>query len=288
MSKARAPYFAEEQSWTEVRGLRPRPLRDAFNLFLRVRWPVAVGAIAAAFLAANLVFALLYLATGGVEGARPGALADAFFFSVETMATVGYGAMHPATLAAHLVSVAEILTGILLLALTTGLVFSKFSLPSARVLFTREMVIAPMDGVPTLMFRVGNERGGRVFNADVRLSVGMQERTREGVEIYRMRELPLQAGRVQSLARSWLGLHAITAGSPIHGATPQSLAAADAEFLVTVTGIESLTAQPVLAAHSWVHDEVRFGMRFADMVIDLPDGRSLLDFTRFDELKPPE
>jgi|SRR5438105_666928 len=288
MSAARPPYFDEEAAWTIVRGLEARPFRDAYNLFLRASWPLAIAAIAAAFLLVNFVFALLYLALGGVEGARPDSLADAFFFSVETLATVGYGAMHPATMAAHLVSVAEILCGLLLLALTTGLVFSKFSLPSARVLFSKEMVISRMNGVPTLMFRIGNQRGGRVFDVDIRLSVGLDERTQEGVEIYRVRELELQRGRVQNLARSWLGLHAITSSSPLAGATAESLARADAEFLVTVVGVEGITAQPLLAAQSWVYDEVRFGARFADMLVDLPGGRSMIDFSKFDEVFPAE
>jgi inward rectifier potassium channel len=285
---ARPPYFDEDSSWAIVQGLRPRPMRDAYNLFLRARWLVAVGGIALAFLLVNLIFALVYRALGGVEGARPGSLADAFFFSVETMATVGYGEMYPKTTAAHVISATEILISILLLALTTGLVFSKFSLPSARVLFTEKLAISRVNGVPTLMFRIGNERGGRVLNVEIRLSVAMTERTLEGVEIYRMHELPLQRGRVQSLARAWLGMHSITETSAIHGASAESLAERDAEFLVTLVGTEFLTSQPVQAAHSWIFDEVRFGARFADMLIDLPDGRSMVDFTKFDELLSAE
>jgi inward rectifier potassium channel len=285
---ARPPYFGDTETWAIVRGLRPRPFRDAYNLFLRVRWPAVIGAIAGAFLLVNLIFALLYRTIGGVAGARPDSLADAFYFSVETLATLGYGVMHPESTAAHVVVVVEVLTGTLLLALTTGLVFSKFSLPTARVLFTKEMVISRRNGVPTLMFRIGNERGGRVFDVEIRLSLGLQEKTLEGEDIYRVVELSLQRGRVQNLARSWLGTHPIDQGSPLFGHTPESLKKADAELLVTVTGIEATTAQPLLAAHSWVYDEVHFGMRFADMLIDLPDGRSLVDFAHFDELIPAE
>ncbi|HEX9576869.1 MAG TPA: ion channel [Myxococcales bacterium] len=285
---ARPPYFGDTESWAIVRGLKPRPFKDAYNLFLRARWPAVIGAIAGAFLVVNLLFALVYRALGGVAEARPGSLADAFYFSVETLATLGYGVMHPESTGAHLVVVVEVLIGTLLLALTTGLVFSKFSLPTARVLFTKEMVVSRRNGVPTLMFRLGNERGGRVFDVEIRLSVGLQEKTLEGEDIYRVVELSLQRGRVQSLARAWLGTHPITEASPLFGHTAESLKKADAEFLATVTGIEGTTAQPLLAAHSWVYDEVHFGMRFADMLIDLPDGRSMVDFTRFDDLIPAE
>src|SRR5207244_5009277 len=82
---ARPPYFGETEAWAIVRGLKPRPFKDAYNLFLRTRWPFVIGAIGAAFLLVNLIFALIYRATGGVGGARAGSMADAFYFSVETL-----------------------------------------------------------------------------------------------------------------------------------------------------------------------------------------------------------
>ena len=65
---ARPPYFGETEAWAIVRGLKPRPFKDAYNLFLRTRWPFVIGAIAAAFLLVNLIFALIYRTTGGVSG----------------------------------------------------------------------------------------------------------------------------------------------------------------------------------------------------------------------------
>lgn len=47
---------------------------------------------------------------------------------------------------------------LVLTALATGLVFAKFSRPTARIFFARNATIHPFNGVPTLVFRVGNER----------------------------------------------------------------------------------------------------------------------------------
>ncbi len=122
------------------------------------------------YLGANLLFASGYLAIGdGIEEARPGNFADAFFFSVQTMATIGYGKMAPRGIAANLLVTGEALVGLLGLALVTGLVFAKFSRPTARVIFSRNAVITTFDGVPSLLVRMANERGNQIAEAQAHL-----------------------------------------------------------------------------------------------------------------------
>ena len=96
---------------------------------------------------------------GGIANARPGSFADAFFFSVQTLGTLGYGVMAPRTLYTNLLVTVESFTGILTIALFTGIIFARFSRPFARVVFSKVAVVAPFDGVPTLMFRAANQRG---------------------------------------------------------------------------------------------------------------------------------
>src|SRR5262249_47047312 len=146
-------------------------LRDLYHGLLRVPWWAALGTIVGGYLALNAVFATLYLAVGGIANAEPGSFADAFFFSVQTMGTIGYGAMHPAPRVANALVVAESVTGLVVTALATGLVFARFSQTRARVVFSSRAAIGPMDGVPTLMIRVGNERGNRIVDASFRLGL---------------------------------------------------------------------------------------------------------------------
>src|SRR5205814_10571028 len=104
----------------------------------------------------NLLFAALYcLQQGSLDGSAGGHwFIDCFFFSVQTLATVGYGHMYPQTLYGHLVPTIEVMSGIFLLAVMTGLIFVRFSRPSARVVFSNSIVVAPLNGKPTLMVRV--------------------------------------------------------------------------------------------------------------------------------------
>lgn len=270
----------------EVVGARRIGARDLYHFLLRAPWTVDVALLSATFVLANLVFAAGFHLTGGVANAH--GFVDEFFYSVETMGTIGYGEMYPTTRAAHAIVTVEAVAQIFLIAMTTGLVFAKFSIPRARVRFAAHPVVTLYDGVPTLMFRIGNERASRLIEAVVRVVAIRTERTREGITMYRMRDLVLERERSPALARSWTVLHAIDERSPLYPATPESLAQNEVELIMTLTGTDELSAQMLYAQRRWTAEVVRFGARHADLLSELPDGRLRLDMRRFDELVATE
>jgi len=269
-----------------VVGARQTPFRDLYHHLLRAPWWVDLLALSALFLLLNLLFAVAYASVGGIAGARPGSLADHFFFSVQTMGTIGYGVMHPLSAGAEALVTLEVIVGVSLVALASGMLFSKFSVPRARMQFAEWATISPFDGVPTLMFRVGNERASQIIEATVRVVLLRTEHTTEGVVYYRMRDLRLERDRSPALARSWSVMHSIDESSPLHGATPETLAGDEVEFLLTVVGIDETSAQNVHARHTYDHERVRWGARHADMLSERPDGRLQLDMREFHRLTP--
>src|SRR6266568_9319957 len=148
LRSSRAEVYRSEGYEIRVVGGPAPGLRDLYHSLLRASWWSALAAIVGAYLALNTLFAAVFLATGGVANAAPGSLADAFFFSVQTMGTIGYGSMYPATRLANAVVVAESVSGLLFTALATGLVFVRFSQRRARVAFSEQVAIGPIDGVP--------------------------------------------------------------------------------------------------------------------------------------------
>jgi inward rectifier potassium channel len=277
---------AHKNAEYEIVGQTRQPLGDAYDLLLRTPWWVGAGVLVSAFLVVNAIFAVAYTLTGGIAGARPRSWIDGFFFSVQTLGTLGYGAMYPVTLGAHILVTLEVMLGIFVLALATGVIFSKFSSVRARVQFAEHAVITPWNGVPTLMFRLGNERRSKVIDASIRVVAMRSETTLEGVRFYKMVDLALERDRNPSLARSWTVMHKITEASPLWGATPESLASADTEFVLTLTGLDETSAQVLHANDRYDQTKVRWGARHADILTELPDGRIRLDLTRFHELTP--
>jgi inward rectifier potassium channel len=269
-----------------VLGEPPFRLRDVYHALLRVPWWTAISAIVAGYLALNALFALLYVVTGGIVNADPTSFLDAFFFSVQTMGTIGYGSMYPATRFANVLVVAESVTGLVVTALATGLVFARFSQTRAQVVFSSKVAIAPLDGVPVLMIRVGNRGRSQIVGATFRATLMRTTRTREGVVIYRTEDLLLTRERAPTLDRSFMILHRIEPGTPLNGETPDSLAATDAELTVAVEGTDETSLQPIHAQHMWLSGSIVWGARLCDVISETPDGDVLLDLRRFHELTP--
>jgi inward rectifier potassium channel len=275
-----------QSSAVTVLGAPRAGLRDAYHLFLRAPWPVALGAIVTLYLGLNAVFAFAYMGVGGVVAARARSFWDAFCFSVQTMGTIGYGSMYPTTVAANVVMITESVTGLLVTALATGLVFAKFSRSTARVVFSRNAVISPMNGVPTLMIRVGNERGNSILEAAIRVVLTRTEHLEEGSVFYRLMDLKLTRERSPAMARSWTVLHPIDEGSPIFGATPESLAKDEVEITVNLVGTDDTSLQPVHARRLYLDSEILWGARHADVLSEDDDGRMVLDVRRFHDVEP--
>lgn len=260
---------------------------DPYHLLLTIDWFRFIAVTVITYIATNTLFAFLYLAGGdSIKNARPGSFLDAFFFSVQTMATIGYGAMYPQTDYANFLVSIEALVGLLGVAMATGLMFARFSRPTAKVLFSRMAVIAPHNGVPTLMLRVANERSNQILEAQIGLSLLRDEVTAEGQFMRRFYDLKLVRSQTRTFALSWMVMHQIDESSPLYGATPESLEEAETDIIVTLTGIDETVSQTIHARHYYMTDEILWNMRFVDIFTRKPDGRRVLDLNRFHEVTP--
>ncbi len=259
--------------------------RDLYHLFLTISWPRFLTLIALFYIAANVLFALVYLAGGDcIENARPGSFVDTFFFSVQTMATIGYGAMYPSTLYANIIVTIEVLVGLLGFAMATGLMFAKFSRPTARVLFSRVAVIAPFNGMPTLMFRAANERRNQILEAQMQANLVRNEVTTEGQSMRRFYDLKLVRNRTPIFSITWTVMHTIDETSPLYGATADWLA--EAEIVITLTGLDETVSQTIHARHSFHAQKILWNMHFVDILSRTPDGRVSIDYDHFHDVTP--
>jgi inward rectifier potassium channel len=267
-------------------GLQTSWRNDLYHRGLTLSWRGFLAVSAAIYISANIVFAAMYLLQpGAILNARPGSVVDAFFFSVQTFATIGYGVMSPATFYANVLVTVEALVGIMLVALTTGMMFSRASRPTARVLFSRVVVITPYDGKPTLMVRMGNERRSQILQAEVGFTLVRNERTREGHYMRRFYDLKMARSRTPIFAMSFLAMHVIDETSPLAGCTHADLERMQAELLVTVTGLDETSSQTVHARVSYLPSEIMFGHRYADVFGVTEDGRRAIDYRRFHDVE---
>src|SRR5438105_14536553 len=117
------------------------------------------------------------------------------------------------------------MTGVFLLAVMTGLIFVRFSRPVARVVFSRSMVIAPLNGKPTLMLRVGNENHHSMVEARFRIMYSRDQELAEGGDFRYFHDLKLYFDQLTVFTASLTVLHEIIEQSRLGCATLESLEA---------------------------------------------------------------
>ena len=263
------------------------PWRDLYHLLLTISWPGFVSVLLVAYLLVNGAFAFAYwLGDDAIANADPNSFLDAFFFSVQTMASIGYGAMYPQTDYANFLVVVEAFVGLLFIAMATGVIFARFSVPTARIFFSNYAVIAPFNGLPCLMFRTANKRRNRILEAQIWVTLVRDEVTEEGELFRRFYDLDLIRSHTPLFALTWTAMHTIDENSPLYRENPESLRHAHTEIIVIITGLDENLSQTIHARHSFVPDEILWNHRFKDVLGWTRDGRRALNFNNFDKVYP--
>jgi len=264
-----------------------REWRDAYHWILSLSWPQFAALLSGAYLALNVIFAVLYEFAGdSIAEMPPGSFSAAFFFSVQTLATVGYGHMYPTTLYGNILTTVEIMVGMFGLAVMTGLIFVRFSRPSARIEFTRNVVIAPFNGRPTLMLRVANLRHHSMAEAEFRIMFMRDEEISEGGTFRRFYSLKLHFDRLITFPIALTLMHTIDEKSPLYGMTAESLQATDSRLVASVVGIETVILAAVQSQKDYSWRDIRFGERFVEIYTETGEGRLTVDYGRLHETEP--
>jgi inward rectifier potassium channel len=256
--------------------------RDVYRWLLGLSWPQFAGFVASLYVGLNLLFAALYnFQPDSIAGSTGGhRFFDCFFFSVQTLATVGYGHMYPQTLYGHIVTTIEIMSGLFLLAVMTGLIFVRFSRPIARVMFSNSMVVALLNGKPTLMVRIGNENHHSMVEAEFRIMFSRDEPLLEGGDFRHFYVLKLHFDRLTVFPAALTLRHTIDETSPLFGATPESLESSRVLFIVSVVGIDPVIAAAVQTQKDYSWRDVQFGHRFVEIYTEHGGGRLTVDYGR--------
>lgn len=267
-----------------VRLSSPHP-RDLYHWLLTTSRGRFGALLVGAYLGLNGLFALAYMACGdGIENARPGSFGDAFFFSVQTMATIGYGRMVPISVLANILVTAEAGVGLFGVAVAAALMFARFTRPSAGVRFSQSAVVTQLDGKPTLMFRLANERTDLIHEARVHVVLLRDEVTDEGHSYRRLHDMALIRSFTPVFGLSWTVMHVIDQGSPLFGQDQDSWERRQAVINVLFSGHHDGFQAEVHARHAYGPEDVAWNARFADLFRTLADGRRALDYSTFDDV----
>ncbi|HEX6806955.1 MAG TPA: ion channel [Gemmatimonadaceae bacterium] len=274
----------------ERRGLRIFQSLSLYHTALSISWPRFLSAVIGTYVLINVFFACVYLLCGhGALNTPPtgmpeGRFLQAFFFSVETFGTIGYGNIYPVGVLPNFVMVVEALTGLLVLAMSTGLIFARFSRPTARIRFSKHAVIAPYRGITALMLRIVNERSNQIVEVDAQVLFSRRADDDGTPRVFD--ELGLERRHVVFFPLAWTIVHPIDETSPLFGLTTEDLVDVDAEFLVLLKGIDETFSQTVHARSSYTARELVWDAQFTSMFNPMtPDGVVSIDLERLDAIE---
>jgi len=253
-------------------GLNPLSALSLYHWLLVISWSRLLVFLTVSYVAFNALFAGAFLLCGpdalqsasGSFAAHP--FYRAFFFSVDTFATIGYGNIIPVGVAANILVTIEALVNILAIALATGVIFSRFSRPSARIVYSRNAIVAPYREKTALEFRIANGRTSQLIEVQIQVILTKLEQV-NGTSIRKFYDLDLERQRVVFFTLSWTVVHPIDPSSPIWGLTKKDLIDADAEVLILLTGTDETLSQTVHSRSSYKADEIVWGAKFANMFL---------------------
>lgn len=276
----------KEKLEVEVVGRHQKRFDDIYARLLDSSWWHLVVTFIVYYLLINLIFAGLYMVIGdGIENARPGSFQDAFFFSVQTMATIGYGKLVPVGAMANILVTVEALSGFCFLAVMTGLIFAKFSLPTARIIYSDVAVITNYNGVPHLMLRLANQRGNRIVEAHAHLSLIKLDVSKEGNRMRRFFDMKLMREHLPILQLSWTLMHPIDEHSPLYGKTKEQLAQEETEVIISVNGLDETLSQTIHSRFSYLASEIVYDEMFEDIIDRTEDHRIRINYQQFHKTK---
>ena len=256
--------------------------QDPYQWLVQMEWWSFIGVVVVFFMVLNMVFAGAYLVLGLDD--LPGVAAphgwwqdflSALFFSIQTFTSVGYGHVYPGSNGSGFISSVEALVGVLTFALATGLLYGRFSRPTARIHFSRTAIISRRpDGTPCLQFRIANQRNNTLINLQARVLLKTVDPSTSD-QIYAL--LPLERNEVSFFPLSWTVVHDITPESPLYGLTAEDYARLDAEIIIQLKGYDDTFAQDVHARNSYTHDEIEWHRRYVRAYEVDDDGIAVLD-----------
>ncbi|MDN3579995.1 ion channel [Mucilaginibacter flavus] len=241
------------------------------------------------YLTANIIFAGVYVSLGkDVLDGKSGntgfdRFMDAFFFSAQTISTVGYGHISPKGMLANSVAALESMMGLLAFALATGLLYGRFSRPSAKILYSDKLLVAPYrDNGWGLMFRLANLRRNILIDLEIEVVFGYNEEV-NGKTIRKFFQLELERKFVSILTVNWTVVHPLDENSPLKDMSREELENKQASVSVILKTFDDTFSQTVHSRTSYVYSDVVWGAKFVPVFHRDEEGQAIIDMSRISE-----
>ncbi len=265
-----------------------------YHTLITMSWTRFWLLVLSGYLVLNIIFAFIYMSFGpnsldGTSGNTQFAhFMDCFFFSAQTISTVGYGHISPKGMATNSVAALESMMGLLAFALATGLLYGRFSRPSAQIIYSKNIIVAPYgDKGKGVMFRLANLRRNMLIDLEIEIIFSYNE-TIDGKVVRRFYPLELERRKVSVLTLNWTIVHPLDENSPLNEMTSEDLIKSEAGFAILLRAFDDTFSQTVHSRTQYQAHEIVWGAKFKPAFDRDEDGRIVLDLSKISEHVPFE
>jgi inward rectifier potassium channel len=265
-----------------------------YHTLITMSWTKFWLLVISGYLAINIFFAIIYTSLGrdsldntlGDDAFHH--FMDAFFFSAQTISTVGYGHISPKGMAANSVAAIESMMGLLAFALATGLLYGRFSRPSARITFSKNILVAPyMENGRGLMFRLANLRRNMLIDLEIEIIFSYNEMV-NGKPVRRFFPLELERSKVSVLTLNWTVVHPIDEKSPLIEMSKDALESTEAGFAILLRAFDDTFSQTVHSRTWYQPGEIIWGAKFKPAFDRDENGIIALDLSKISDYETVE
>jgi inward rectifier potassium channel len=151
-------------------------------------------------------------------------------------------------------------------------------------MFSDRAVITQHEGQQTLILRAANQRRNRIVEAEVSMNMLRWVTTKEGDRLRRFETMATVRSRSPVFMLSWQIMHPIDELSPLLSETPESLAAAEAQIIVVLKGLDETFAQTIHARAAYTADQIVWGGKFVDIFRRDELDRTVIDYAHFHDI----
>lgn len=273
-----------------------------FGDFLLYRWLITTSwkhywmAIISFYIVDNIVFGSIYYWMGaenlsGIVGTSElDKFMSCFFFSCQTFTTVGYGGLHPVGKIASATAAIEAFLGLMMFAVATGSLYGRFSKPVSRLVYSKNILIAPYKGITGMQFMVANGVETTLMEMEARVNLSWMDEDDNGQPIRRFQQAKLEFDKIAMFPTSWVINHPIDEESALYGRTIEEIQKMDVEVFVLLKGFDDVFSQTIYSRHSFVASQFVYGAKFRKPFYVGDSGKLVMDMTKvgeYDEVPLP-
>ncbi len=253
-----------------------------YHALTSMNWRVFFLCLFLCFIAINIIFAFIYLLIGikGIGGIEmltfKSSFLKSFYFSTQSLTTVGYGQLYPKTPLVSFVAAVESFVGLLSFAMATGLLYGRFSKPTAKLIFSDNLLFAPFKEGEALMIRLANPKDSQIIDVTADVIFTYLD-FNEGQATRKFFNLPLEIDRINMLATSWTLVHPINEESPLFELSKNTLIKSDPEVFIQIQGFDVTYNQSVNTRTSFKVDEFVWNAKFKKILKNDNKGAPVID-----------